>query len=428
MSEETKTRKETLAAAALRRQTSTESAIDTPVNGTAASRGKKQEFSIVVVENVHELEPFIPAWENLVTATIEPNVFYEPWMLIPAIKAFAEGKELQFVLIFAPDPTRPTGPPLLCGLFPLVVQRHFTGLGKKVPLRTLSLWRHPLCYLCTPLLRRGYAQECFPMFFRWLKMNPNGCALMDFGMISADDAFHKSLIDYLRVSARLSCVTDVYNRALLCIDVNSDEYLRSALAGVRRKELRRQERRLAEHGQLIYRTLTQEDNVELWIEAFLECELKSWKGDAGRALASNELQKEYFVTIAREAFRRDKLMMLALYLDGEAIAFKCNFLALPGSFAFKIAFSEDYARFSPGVLLEIENINRVHTQGDIRWMDSCADPDRFMINHLWRDRRSITNIVVGTGKRPGDLAVAAIPMFRWFNRMVLRRKVSGAIE
>jgi hypothetical protein len=54
--------------------------------------------------------------------------------------------------------------------------------------------------------------------------------------------------------------------------------------------------------------------------------------------------------------------MLALRLDGRPIAYKLDFLAGRGSFSFKIAFNENYGRYSPGELLEIENVRRLQAQ------------------------------------------------------------------
>src|SRR5262245_64353616 len=84
-------------------------------------------------------------------------------------------------------------------------------------------------------------------------------------------------------------------------------------------------------------------------EEFLEFESNSWKGKGGRALVCSETDRKYFVEIAREAFRRGKLMMLALRFNGRPIAYKVNFLSGDGSFAFKIAFDEEYARYSPEI-------------------------------------------------------------------------------
>ena len=85
--------------------------------------------------------------------------------------------------------------------------------------------------------------------------------------------------------------------------------------------------------------------------------------------------------------------MLRLTLDGKVIAMLINFMTPPGGFAFKIAFDEDYARFSPGVLIKIENL-KVLGRPDIEWMDSCAVENHPMINSLWAERREIVRITV----------------------------------
>jgi hypothetical protein len=80
-------------------------------------------------------------------------------------------------------------------------------------------------------------------------------------------------------------------------------------------------------------------------------------------------------------------------LDGRPIAMLANFMTPPGSYSFKIAFDEDHARFSPGVLIQIENL-RVLERQDVEWMDSCAVEDHPMINSLWAERRRIVRLSV----------------------------------
>jgi hypothetical protein len=48
-----------------------------------------------------------------------------------------------------------------------------------------------------------------------------------------------------------------------------------------------------------------------------------------------------------------------------------------------------------------------------------------MINQLWTDRRAIQTLVISTGKRLGDLVVAAIPLLKWGNRRIFRRDLVG---
>src|SRR3546814_17812199 len=66
-----------------------------------------------------------------------------------------------------------------------------------------------------------------------------------------------------------------------------------------------------------------------------------------------------------------------------------NFLMGRGGFSFKIAFDEAMSRFSPGVLIEIDNLRRVLNRDDLDWMDSCAAADHPMIDSLWGERRQI---------------------------------------
>jgi hypothetical protein len=108
--------------------------------------------------------------------------------------------------------------------------------------------------------------------------------------------------------------------------------------------------------------------------------------------------------------------MYALHLDGRPVAQRCNFTAGEGSFFFKPAFDEEYARFSPGLLLELETIRRLHAKPQIRWMDSCTTPDNRMMNGIWTDRRVIQTTLVATHKRLGGLTVSVIPLVRWLKK------------
>jgi hypothetical protein len=108
--------------------------------------------------------------------------------------------------------------------------------------------------------------------------------------------------------------------------------------------------------------------------------------------------------------------MLALVIDGKPIAMKCNLGDQRGLFAFKIAFDEEFGSHSPGVLLEVFNIERLHTFRHARWMDSCAVPGHFMIDRMWSERRLIQNLWISTGRGIGDTLVSLMPLAQWGKR------------
>src|SRR5712671_6111977 len=57
-------------------------------------------LKVVVVEKEGELRDHVAAWQDLADHAMESNAFYEPWMLMPAVKTLAQGKSLRFVFIY----------------------------------------------------------------------------------------------------------------------------------------------------------------------------------------------------------------------------------------------------------------------------------------------------------------------------------------
>jgi len=108
-------------------------------------------------------------------------------------------------------------------------------------------------------------------------------------------------------------------------------------------------------------------------------------------------------------------MMSAMRLEGKPVAQKFSLLAGCASFALKISYDESYAYFSPGMLLEVENIGSLHRRPDIEWMDSCAAPIHF-INRIWPDRRKIQTLLVSTGGTSSRLMISWLPFLRTLNR------------
>lgn len=374
------------------------------------------QMSVVVIDDFKILEDYVQVWDDLAADALEQNPFYESWMLIPALQAMSAGKDLSVVLVL----TVKEGKPVLCGIFPLEKKQRY----KKLPLSAFSMWQHIYCPLCTPLIRISYARECMNTFLDWLA-SARECALMDFNLVSGDGPFHQLLGDCLTARGASSLEVESYERAVLRHKESADEYLRAARSRDHRKDLGRKRRRLSELGQLEFNALELGGDIDGWIEEFLQLEASGWKANGAGAFACIQANRDYFVSIAKAAFAKERLTMLALRLDGKPVAMKCNFISEPGSFAFKIAFDENYANYSPGVLLEMENINRFHAQRNVEWMDSCAIPDHPMIDRLWLDRRTIKSVLIPTGKKTGELLISTLPLMRSLNRRIRQFQVRG---
>jgi CelD/BcsL family acetyltransferase involved in cellulose biosynthesis len=359
---------------------------------------------VLVVRGVEAIEPFVDDWDALARSALEPNVFYEPWMCLAALRSVTRDGDLELVLV-----QRDGG--ALVGVFPLVRQVRYRG----VPAVTLRMWKHDYCYLATPLVDRVHAAECIHAFLDWVR-EESGALLFELGGISGDGPFHHALIDAINKREELLYLVHRESRGLLRARADADEYFAAALDGNARRKLRSKEKALASAGSVEYVELASADEAPAWAAQFMAIEDSGWKGRGATALASRPADRDFFEAAVTDAARRKQLMMLALRVDGRTVAMKCNFLCGEGSFAFKIAYDETHARSSPGMLLELENIRRVHAMPGLRWMDSCARPSSRLFRELWIDRRTIETLLIPARREPGGLIVSVLPLARWMTR------------
>jgi CelD/BcsL family acetyltransferase involved in cellulose biosynthesis len=370
-------------------------------------------LKVVVVEKEEDLRDHAAAWQDLAEHAMESNVFYEPWMLMPAIKTLGQGKSLRFIFIYETSQLDSSGTTRLHGFFPVELLSRFRNL----PIRVASLWKHLHCFLCTPLVRTDRARETLAALLEWAARDPRA-DMVDFSLVSGDGPFHRLLIEHADETGSLSRVTSSFTRAMWNRGENLEPYLRHTLSSGIRKEYRRQRKRLGELGRLEFLTLRQSDGVDDWMEKFLRLEASGWKARQGTALRTNADQRAFVREVARNGFARGQVLLQGLFLDGRPLAMLFSFQAGAGKFAFKIAYDETFAKYSPGVLMTLDLLGYLHADARCAWIDSCAEPDHPMINRLLKDRKIIQTVLVSTGRWAGDLLVAAYPAGKWLSRLI----------
>lgn len=367
----------------------------------------------MVVRDLQKLSSFIPAWQELAEHALERNVFYEHWMLLPALQAYGAGKDIGVALVLIDSDGNRPGAGSLAGLFPVRLIPRFRNLN----ISALSLWQHPHCYLCTPLVRADRAVDCVSGLLQWLRRG--ACArLLELPSISDD--FRALLLERCNGLGLTSWTTESYTRGLWRHATDAAGDPGAAVSGELRRRLRRKEKRLAERGRLVHVAMRPGDDIRRWIEEFLRVEASGWKGACGTALACSESGRRYFTQITTAAFRRGRLLMLGLDYNGEPIARRCAFLAGDGSFAFKTAYDERFAHYSPGAILEIDSLLQLHGLRRVRWMDSCAAPDSALINRISNDRKAIHSLAIASGPL-GVVVISGLRLLRWTHRRRLRR-------
>lgn len=323
-------------------------------------------------------------WDELVNLAAEPNPFFEPWFLLPALGQWGDAQRVVIKAWFHEG--------RLAGLVPVVrsakyyshLVTHATG------------WTHPNAFCGVPLVMAGLEEEFWRALLAHFDRSARRALFLHLPLLPAEGPVVAALDRVLAADPRAHYNSAEENRALLAGETSAGAYLEAAMSAKKRKELRRQHARLAEEGTLAFERIEGDERLAEWTAEFLALEASGWKGEAGSALASAPGTRALFEQSLAGAAAAGRLERLAMRLDGRAIAMLVNFITPPGAYSFKTAFDEDYARFSPGMLLQLENLALIE-RPLVGWADSCAAEGHPMIERLWRDKRRVVsrNIAIG---------------------------------
>jgi CelD/BcsL family acetyltransferase involved in cellulose biosynthesis len=326
------------------------------------------------------------AWDALAQCAAEPNPFHESWYLLPALRALDPQGSVKLLRIEIDGD--------LAGLIPLRHENKYY----KWPIPQLCSWIHGNCFLGAPLVAAGLELPFWRAFLDWADRHAGKSLFLHLGVMPLDGPIYRALQVVLSDQGRLAGLVHREERAMLASSLAPSTYFEESLSGKKRKELRRQATRLAELGEVRFERRRDDHRLARWTEDFLTLEHSGWKGTAGSALASHQDTTRMFKEALSGAAAQGKLERLTLTLNNEPIAMLVNFLTPPGAYSYKTAFDERYARYSPGVLVQRENLDLLE-HAEVRWCDSCASADHPMIDHIWRERRPVGRISIAIGGR-----------------------------
>ena len=325
--------------------------------------------------------------DYLSARTVEPNVFFNPRFLAPAMPRL-EDREVRLAVIRDGDEYRSR----LRLLAPFSVERPAMPLG--VPI--MRIWSSPFGPVGTPLVDRddpvGVIEDFFAMLRRPHLKLPKLLVLPDMRL----DGAAASLLGTVAETHNLPLVTTgELMRPVLQSDLEMEPYLKASLRPHHFREFRRLKRRLADTGSLQHHVARGPEDIRHAIEAFLTLEASGWKGRERTAMAIDR----YRAAFAREAVHRlserDLCRIHTLTLDAKPIASLIVLVESGYAYTWKTAYDENYASFSPGTLLMIEVTGQHLDDPNIMLTDSCAVPDHPVMSRLWSERRPMGTIVIG---------------------------------
>jgi hypothetical protein len=377
----------------------------------AQPRGDEKSLSWHLLEPLH-LAEHVEEWRKLAAEAVVPNPFYEPWTMLPAIRHLGDAEELRFFLVYSPSDRK--GAKSLWGFFPLEARSNCL----RVPVRTLSFWQHRYCFLASPLIHVRHVQEVIDAFWRWFERNPLGCHVLDTNYLPADGAFHHPWSDFM--IGRSMLLLNEFPRACQMPTQTVDSYLAELFSADRRNENGRKERRLRELGRLDWELLERGEDADCWVDEFLRLEAAGWKsGPKGHAIAKRAGDRAYLRAILRVGGDEGRLSLFSMRLNGQAIAMRSVFVSGRDGFAFKSAYDEAYAKYSPGLLLVIEHLRQLFGSARIDRLDTCTSPRHPLHDATATERRIIRRTLVSSGTRWGDFVISAMPVLRWVKKQLI---------
>jgi CelD/BcsL family acetyltransferase involved in cellulose biosynthesis len=333
-----------------------------------------------------ELGSIAAEWRALAARALEPNVFYEPAFALAAAPVFGRGIGAGLVW------TR-TAPPRLIGFFPARVERRRYGLALPV----LVGWTHPYAPFGAPLVDREQSEAAIAAWFHHIA---NDCGLPDVMLlpyVPMDGPFAQALDAVAARRSRQSRHFAQHRRALLAPAGERENYLDHAIGQKKRKELRRQRKRLGDSGMVTSSSTGEASAVGPALEDFFALEADGWKGRAGTA-ARGHADIAAFMTAAVTALAGEgKAQVARLCVDAHAIAAMVTLRSGTTAWCWKIAYDESHARLSPGVQILLDVTQALLDDPTIARADSCATAGHPMIDHVWRERLVLADRLLCVG-------------------------------
>jgi len=352
---------------------------DAPVPGGAATRRVAGTFASRIVSDWAELEALQEAWEELASTSAEPNPFYEPGCYLPALRSFARRERVRWCSCSG----------AICSAASFRWSTGAAGSGSGGT---------PYCYLTAPLLRRAAARR-HPLLVRYASARAPWSA----SRMSRDGLPGLHLVDELNEREWPALVSQAYTRAVLRRAPQRGRLSHPArFAGKRRKSSGASARRLAELA-AHHRRAAPGANPAAWVDEFLALEAQGWKGREGVDSARDRT----FVSRWRQALPA-------------GASCRCRPAPRWAAVALKMTWSEERAlrlqdhlrrEFAASLPACCSSSTTWSAPPDpaLRWMDSCAAPNRFMINHLWPIGEDADRL--SSPRQPaGPFAVAMIPL------------------
>jgi CelD/BcsL family acetyltransferase involved in cellulose biosynthesis len=155
-------------------------------------------------------------------------------------------------------------------------------------------------------------------------------------------------------------------------------------------------RRLGEELDSTVQVVDRRDDCDA-IRAFIELEGAGYKGPARTSLNAYPDEVVWFTAVCDRFREAGRLRLWSLEAGDHTLAYQLGFMASDGLLILKITYDEAYAKYTPGLQLNLGVIDKLDAMTGVDWIDTCTFENNETMLRMYPDRRSVATIVVATG-------------------------------
>jgi CelD/BcsL family acetyltransferase involved in cellulose biosynthesis len=361
----------------------------------ARPQARRGAFALEPVEALPRLSERI---ERLAERALEPNPFFLPQFLEPAIQSLGR-KDLRLAIFSDRDELHFFAPVLATG-------------GGFLSGRKLSVWAHPYAPLGAPLIDRDMPETVCDSLVE--HMRTSGRTVLTIPHLPLRGPTSKALAAAAGRKGFWTIAARQMRPILEPAAEDSAESFDRMVSLKRRRELDRQLRRLSEAGAVSFMSARTASELDAAFNMFVQLESSGWKGRRGTALQRSEPIREFARIAVTQLAQSGNAAIDVLRVGDKPVAALIRFDYSGLSIPWKIAYDETFAAFSPGKQLMCDETRRWLGDPSVVRVDPVCEQDNALLSALWTEREPYGTLILasrrlglGARYRAGVIALKA---------------------
>ncbi len=343
-------------------------------------------WQLSLINSLHDPD-FQSQVSKLSEKTMVPNPFFE----VPFLKASSaelKPEKLQYLCL-----TKIQNGEKSLKLFAPVTLCPIGFFRRKV----LKSWTTHYTPLGMPLVCDNDNQGTLKAFIECLQHAKHDHAkAIVFDFLAKEGDFFNGLYNSQHLNEKLLLSVGIKRAGLK--PIKNLDYIGTHFSGKRKQRLNKAMSELEALGSITFIHANQEHTIEVALNEFLLLEGKGWKGERNTSLNSTSQTAEFAKGIVLNTARKNKCHIHAMQMDGKTIASLIAFEANGYFYPWKIAYDEDYAKFSVGNLLSTHATADFANSENFKGLDSLAAENNQTTHRFWPDEKEFFTMTIGIGE------------------------------